>query len=81
MNGVLTNPKKLTLKIGKSYLAELFRQIKRSAGKLFSQIKRSVAELFRQIKHSVAEHLEKNTLRGEVYYVVVFIEILRSSYS
>ena len=43
-------------KIGKSYLAELFRQIKRSLAELFHQIKRSVAEQFHQIKRSVAEH-------------------------
>ena len=40
---------------GKSYLAEQFRQIKRSVVELFRQIKRTVAELLRQIKRSVAE--------------------------
>ena len=51
-------------KIGKRYLAELFRKIKRSVSELFRQIKRSVAELFCQIKRSVAEHLEKKQVRG-----------------
>ena len=44
---------------GKSYLAEQFRQIKRSVAELFRQIKRSVAELFRQIKRSVTEQFRQ----------------------
>ena len=43
----------------KSYLAELFRQIKRSVAELFRQIKRSMAEQFRQIKRSVAEQFRQ----------------------
>ena len=44
---------------GWSYLAEQFRQIKRSLAEQFRQIKRSLAEQFRQIKCSLAEpHVE-----------------------
>ena len=43
------------IKIGKSYLAEQFRQIKRS-----------VAELFRQIKRSVAEHWRFNRKKKHI---------------
>ena len=56
----LTAYKSVREKKGKSYLAEQFRQIKRSVAELFRQIKRSVAEQFRQIKRSVAEQLSQN---------------------
>ena len=37
----------MEINYGKSYLAKLFRQIKRSVAEVFRQIKRSVAEMFR----------------------------------
>ena len=49
----------LKKRIGKSYLAEQFRQIKRSVAELFRQIKRSVAEQFRHIKRSMAEQFRQ----------------------
>ena len=42
-------------KVGWSYLAEQFRQIKRSLAEQFQQIKHSLVEQFRQIKRSMAE--------------------------
>ena len=49
----------LKKKTGKSYLAALFRQIKRRMAELFCQMKCSVVESFLQIKHSVVEHISK----------------------
>ena len=56
--GVYRNIRKKQIAIEikrKSYLAEQFRQIKRSLAEQFRQIKRSLAEQFRQIKHSLAD--------------------------
>ena len=44
---------------GWSYLAEQFRQIKRSLAEQFRQIKHSLAEQFRQIKRSLAEQFRQ----------------------